>query len=259
MAIRAAETPIALNRRIIPVVVTRASYEPASPGKPAYRNTIWRPSRHRAQLGWTRGPNPLPFDARAARLRGDRGRDRTSSAASRAGSRSPSVLVAAPRLRTLLGSHVLPGIIAQEVLRRPFVALVTHLIAALVSSAFNPAWALRFIGTALLFGAIQEGVAALTRYRAWGAWRFFVSAGVIGVIVAVVGVLRRAPGSACRCGRRSSTSSSPCSDRSPGPRSASAIGAALSRAGRRAPLTVRRPIPAQIRRRMAAQVRLTLS
>ena len=86
----------------------------------------------------------------------------------------------------VLGSHVLPGIIAQEVLRRPFVALTTHLIAALISSAFNPAWALRFIGTALLFGAIQEGIAALTRYRAWGAWRFFISAAVIGVIVAVV-------------------------------------------------------------------------
>ena len=45
---------------------------------------------------------------------------------------------------------------------------------------------MRFLGTALLFGAIQEGVAALTRYRAWGAWRFFISAAVIGVIVAVV-------------------------------------------------------------------------
>jgi len=86
----------------------------------------------------------------------------------------------------VLGSHVLPGIIAQEVLRRPLVALVTHVIAALVASAFNPAWALRFIGTALLFGAIQEGIAALTRYRSWGAWRFFLSAAVIGVFVAVV-------------------------------------------------------------------------
>ena len=62
----------------------------------------------------------------------------------------------------------------------------SNFIAALVASAFNPAWSLRFIGTALLFGAIQEGVAALTRYRAWGAWRFFISAAVIGVLVAVV-------------------------------------------------------------------------
>lgn len=104
-----------------------------------------------------------------------------------AGLLTPGVIVLTPYLYGLvLGSHVLPGIIAQEVLRRPLVALVTHLIAALISSAFNPAWSLRFIGTALLFGAIQEGVAALTRYRAWGAWRFFVSAAVIGVLVAVV-------------------------------------------------------------------------
>lgn len=98
------------------------------------------------------------------------------------------VLLASPLLflyGLVLGSHVLPGIIAQEVLRRPFVALITHVIAALVASAFNPAWALRFLGTALLFGAIQEGVAALTRYRVWGAWRFFISAALIGVVVAV--------------------------------------------------------------------------
>lgn len=99
------------------------------------------------------------------------------------------VLLASPLLflyGLVLGSHVLPGIIAQEVLRLPLVALITHVFAALIASAFNPAWALRFLGTALLFGLIQEGVAALTRYRSWGAWRFFVSAAIIGVIVAVV-------------------------------------------------------------------------
>jgi energy-coupling factor transport system substrate-specific component len=97
------------------------------------------------------------------------------------------VIAVTPYLYGLvLGSHVLPGIIAQEVMRRPLVALITHLFAALVGMAFNPAWAMRFIGTALLFGAIQEGVAALTRYRAWGRWRFYVSAVIIGGIVAAV-------------------------------------------------------------------------
>lgn len=99
------------------------------------------------------------------------------------------VLLASPLLflyGLILGSHVLPGIIAQEVLRLPLVALITHVFAALIASAFNPAWALRFIGTSLLFGLIQEGVAALTRYRAWGPWRFFISAAIIGVFVAVV-------------------------------------------------------------------------
>lgn len=97
------------------------------------------------------------------------------------------VIAAVPFVYGLvLGVHVLPGIIAQEVLRRPMVALITHVIAALISSAFTPMWAMRYIGTALLFGAIQEGVAALTRYRAWGRWRFFVSAAIIGVLVAIV-------------------------------------------------------------------------
>lgn len=104
-----------------------------------------------------------------------------------AGLLTPVVLAAVPfAYGLLLGSHVLPGIIAQEVLRLPLVALLTHVIAALVASAFNPAWAGRFLGTALLFGAIQEGIAALTRYRAWGAWRFFISAVIIGILVAVV-------------------------------------------------------------------------
>ncbi|MFT3797993.1 ECF transporter S component [Microbacterium sp.] len=104
-----------------------------------------------------------------------------------AGLATPGLLLVAPfAYGLLLGVHVLPGIIAQEVLRLPLVAIVTHVMAALVASAFNPVWAGRFIGTALLFGAIQEGVAALTRYRAWGPWRFFISAVAIGILVAVV-------------------------------------------------------------------------
>ena len=85
----------------------------------------------------------------------------------------------------VLGVHVLPGIIAQEVLRMPWVALLTHVLAALVASATSPQWTLRYLGTALLFGGIQEIAAALTRYRSWQAWRFYVSAVIIGVIIAV--------------------------------------------------------------------------
>lgn len=104
-----------------------------------------------------------------------------------AGLLTPLVLATIPfAYGALLGVHVLPGIIAQEVLRLPLVAIATHVLAAFVSSAFNPAWAPRFIGTALLFGAIQEGIAALTRYRAWGAWRFVLSGVVVGAVVAVV-------------------------------------------------------------------------
>ncbi|MCR2813134.1 ECF transporter S component [Microbacterium sp. zg.Y1090] len=100
---------------------------------------------------------------------------------------TPLVIAAFPIIYgVVLGVHVLPGIIAQEALRLPWVALLTHLMAALVGAALAPHWALRFIGTALLFGGIQELVAAATRYRVWQAWRFFISAVILGAIVAFV-------------------------------------------------------------------------
>ena len=86
----------------------------------------------------------------------------------------------------ILGAHALPGIIAQELIRLPWVALISHVAAGLVATAMAPQWAFRFIGTAILFGGIQELVAAATRYKVWDAWRFFISAVIIGVIVAVV-------------------------------------------------------------------------
>lgn len=85
----------------------------------------------------------------------------------------------------VLGSHVLPGVVAQELLRRPWVALITHLVAALAASAFSPQWIGRYLGAALLIGGIQEGVAALTRYRAWQWWRFLISAVIVGAALAV--------------------------------------------------------------------------
>ncbi|MFB8387909.1 ECF transporter S component [Microbacterium sp. NPDC055910] len=95
------------------------------------------------------------------------------------------LLAALPQVYGLvLGVHVLPGIIAQESLRLPWVALTTHLLAALVSCAIAPPYAMQFLGTAILFGGIQELVAALVRYRSWAPWRFFVSAVFIGIVVA---------------------------------------------------------------------------
>lgn len=85
----------------------------------------------------------------------------------------------------VLGVHVIPGVIAQALLRLPWVALITHVLAALVASAFAPPWIGRYIGTALLIGGLQEGIAALTRYRRWEPWRFFVSAVIVGAVIAV--------------------------------------------------------------------------
>ena len=84
----------------------------------------------------------------------------------------------------VLGVHVLPGVIAQDLLRKPWVALITHLIAALVASAVVPLWIGRYIGTALLIGGLQELIAATSRYRRWDAWRFFLSAVIVGAVIA---------------------------------------------------------------------------
>ncbi|WOF22677.1 ECF transporter S component [Microbacterium betulae] len=86
----------------------------------------------------------------------------------------------------ILGVHVLPGVIAQELLRRPWVALLAHLLAALVSCAVAPPYTPQFLGTALLFGGLQEGIAALFRYRTWSWWRFLISGVVIGAFIALV-------------------------------------------------------------------------
>lgn len=102
-----------------------------------------------------------------------------------AGALSVPISAAAPLLYGLvLGVHVMPGAIAQELLRRPWVALITHLVAALVASAVTPLWAGRYIGTALLIGGLQEGIAALSRYKSWQPWRFFLSAVIVGVVIA---------------------------------------------------------------------------
>jgi energy-coupling factor transport system substrate-specific component len=102
-----------------------------------------------------------------------------------AGALSAPVSAAVPILYGLvLGVHVLPGVIAQDLLRGPWVALITHLIAALVASAVVPLWIGRYIGTALLIGGLQEGIAALGRYKRWEPWRFFLSAVIVGAVIA---------------------------------------------------------------------------
>ncbi len=90
-----------------------------------------------------------------------------------------------PLYGLVLGFHALPGVIAQQVLRLPWVALITHGVAALVACAFVPTMAGRYLMVAVLFGGVQEGVSALTRYRHWEPWRFFLSAAATGVLLAV--------------------------------------------------------------------------
>jgi energy-coupling factor transport system permease protein len=90
-----------------------------------------------------------------------------------------------PLYGLVLGFHALPGVIAQQVMRLPWVALITHGIAALVATAIVPVMAGRFLLAAVVFGGVQEGMSALTRYRRWEAWRFLLSGAIVGVLLAI--------------------------------------------------------------------------
>nr|WP_206686963.1 MULTISPECIES: ECF transporter S component [Microbacterium] len=93
--------------------------------------------------------------------------------------------VAIPLYGLVLGFHALPGVIAQQVLRLPWVALLTHALAALIACAFVPVMTGRYLLAALVFGGVQEGVSALTRYRHWEAWRFLLSGVITGAVLAL--------------------------------------------------------------------------
>lgn len=86
----------------------------------------------------------------------------------------------------MIGLYFLPGVIAQSLLRRGGVALLTSLMAGITAAAFNPVNIWRHLGTALLIGALQEMPFALSRYRVWRAWVFYLAAGVAGVIMGTV-------------------------------------------------------------------------
>ncbi|PFG30416.1 ECF transporter S component [Paramicrobacterium agarici] len=93
------------------------------------------------------------------------------------------VAAAAPIVYGLsIGVYFLPGVIAQSLLRLPGVALITSLIAGLVGSAVNPAFIMRYLAAGLAIGLLQEVPFAISRYRYWKPWVFYVAAAVMGVI-----------------------------------------------------------------------------
>lgn len=82
----------------------------------------------------------------------------------------------------IIGVYFLPGVVAQALLRRGGVALMTGLTAGLVSAAFSPQWFFRYFGTGLAIGLLQELPFAVSRYRVWKSWVFYLAAGIAGVI-----------------------------------------------------------------------------
>ncbi|MET1051492.1 MAG: ECF transporter S component [Mycetocola sp.] len=82
----------------------------------------------------------------------------------------------------LIGIYFLPGVIAQSLLRRGGVALLTGLFAGLVAAAFSPQWFFRYLGAGLAIGFLQELPFAVNGFRYWKAWIFYLAAAIAGLI-----------------------------------------------------------------------------
>lgn len=84
---------------------------------------------------------------------------------------------------SLIGIYFFPGVVAQSLLRRGGVALLTGLFAGLVAAAFSPQWFFRYLGAGIAIGLLQELPFVVTRYRYWKAWIFYLAAGVAGLVL----------------------------------------------------------------------------
>lgn len=83
----------------------------------------------------------------------------------------------------VLSMHLLPGIVAQEMLRAPWVALITHLLAALVALPLSPQWFLSYLGAVVIMGGVQEGWAAIGRYRKWTTKYMLTGGAILGLLL----------------------------------------------------------------------------
>ena len=83
-----------------------------------------------------------------------------------------------------IGVYFVPGVVAQYVIRRGGVAVLTAGIAGLVTAPLQP---LGFWATiiAIAIGAFQELPFLVTRYRRWSTWLFLVGGVVAGVVCAL--------------------------------------------------------------------------
>lgn len=96
---------------------------------------------------------------------------------------APTLAVAPVLYGLVLTAHMIPGIVAQDVLRQRWVALITHLLAALVASAVNPLFVMSYLSAVVIMGGIQEAWAAIGRYQKWGAGWLTIGGGILGVVL----------------------------------------------------------------------------
>lgn len=80
-----------------------------------------------------------------------------------------------------IGLYFIPGAVAQALVQRPGVGLITSAFAGLVSSPFQPIFFGAFL-IALAIGLMQEVPFAIARYRVWRPWLFAAGAAACGIV-----------------------------------------------------------------------------
>lgn len=95
----------------------------------------------------------------------------------------PTVAFAPVLYGVVLTAHALPGIVAQDVLRQRWVALITHLLAALVASVANPLFVMSYLSAVLIMGGIQELWALIGRYQRWSAGWMIGGGAILGAVL----------------------------------------------------------------------------
>ncbi|MEO8907189.1 MAG: ECF transporter S component [Microbacteriaceae bacterium] len=96
-----------------------------------------------------------------------------------------ALLATAPPLYGLVvGAYIFPGVIAQSLLRRGGIAFATATLAGIVAAPFFPGGVL-YIPAFALVGALQEVPFAVSAYRYWRGWVFYLAAIVVGLAIAV--------------------------------------------------------------------------
>ncbi|GAB3615452.1 hypothetical protein GCM10027416_00090 [Okibacterium endophyticum] len=82
----------------------------------------------------------------------------------------------------LVGVYFLPGVIAQSLLRRGGVAVLSGFVAGLVSGTFTPPLFFVYLATGVGVGVLQEVPFLIGRYRYWKPWVFYLTAVIAGAL-----------------------------------------------------------------------------
>jgi energy-coupling factor transport system substrate-specific component len=80
---------------------------------------------------------------------------------------APAFAFLPPSQYLLYGVWLVPGVLGGLVVRKPFAALFTELVAAIVSALLGAQWGLDTLISGVLQGGAAELVFALGRYRVW--------------------------------------------------------------------------------------------